>query len=1557
MKLFSATLSPPVLLLLIGILIVLIIVLMLIVLWRTRTKQEAAGAEPEAAPEAPAEPAPTVVLEKKETVAIVPAAQTSSSISSAVSFLRENSAGMGGRYRTPWFLVLGAAGSGKSTLLEHSGISLSLREGATNFGVSHGIQWRFFDAGVILDVPGDFFLRAGHAGSDERSFKTLLRNLVKHRPQRPIDGVVLAIPCSELVGPDAISAPVMEQRAAQIFDKLWMIEKWVGLSFPVYVIVTKCDMVPGFSSLARQLPSRYRREMFGWSNPYNVEAAFDPVWIDQGFEELAHELNRLQSEVFVEQQEIPDVDGIFLFSGKLHEMAKPLGLYLGQIFKTSAYRESLQFRGFYFIGDAPTEVIEIIEPQRALAAAASYSSSLEPSESLAITGDVLGLTPASHTQAQPAPIFVADLFENKIFPERGLARPVSGVRLSRNRWLVAAQAACLIVTLLLIGGIWFRYSKLARARDEFVPILDHVYEELPKTVTSFTPPTPQPRPADQAGIQAQQQRQRLLQQLNQVLQTKSTGKGLVVNLSDVLFDSGETTLKPVAKVPLAKLSGIISAYPDLKLEIDGYTDNTGGAELNQKLSELRAGAVRDFLVAQGVSSRNVAVRGFGQNDPIAANETPAGRQLNRRVELVVDGNTIAQEHELARATGTAESEATTISQFTPGEDTANSLVRSVQSTSASFRTIFYPTSLVDPMEIRLQRAMVPVFEELVFKSFRQQLLRKGQLLGMPGSTACPQNSAGALAQLDSYQRLCAFKTRLLELEANINIYNVITKPHSGDVHQLAHLEAYLSGNDLGLDENLQKHTHIFDLALELAHGDPINPHDVAQGIAVETMSSLTQKLFEEWFPSNPILVRLATIREKIDQLDDSQTAADLTELDEALKTVKANLANPQFDWLSEECFQLTPELSAVTNDVIQESKYFLRDKSEWLRTFVTDTGKAECNQATHQDQRTRLTGALLKVDNGVVHLSDSADKLRAYLEDVLKQPFAQRDRPDEIKLKGAAQQLIWNKDLLQEATTLEAQYQHFIKAELADVPPDLQEIFQIVALGRLEDGILELVAQAEKLEALPPSDDPEVSIVPELLSFQDAAPYLDTLLRQLQGLELDSGYEEVLNVSVHQASSLLARIDASFQAQSPYETPGQGFNRWNIDNTAIWAGFGAHNSNEISQYVLFQRQQAQQYATRAASLVNFLQGRTATGSKDTARLLSKWHGIVDDLQKFNTKVPGTSLAGLEDFIGVDMEKVTPDNCQPAVVTASGNNFFALRQDALSRSLYNRCRQLSEQNAVRLYTSIAKLFNAQLAGKFPFSPPPQEQTPSEADPADIEKLYSLLDSSSKSIHAGLQKGEFGDSYATVLSFLNQLDGLRPVFSALLTGQPDSAPAFDFIPVFRVNQGREINGNEIIDWTLQVGSESFRYRDPERTGRWNFGDPVKLSLRWAKDSPQRPASVRVDSDSKSSSGSLLFEYHDSWSLLRMILLHRPVPTDFDRMVDPDPQTLVFTVADTTSANPSTGTGDNSTPRTKVFVRIKLRSPGKPDNLRLRNFPTEAPDLNQSQARGASAGGNYQ
>jgi outer membrane protein OmpA-like peptidoglycan-associated protein len=135
-------------------------------------------------------------------------------------------------------------------------------------------------------------------------------------------------------------------------------------------------------------------------------------------------------------------------------------------------------------------------------------------------------------------------------------------------------------------------------------------------------------------------RVQLLKQFNDVLQTRDTARGLIVNMSDVLFDTAKSTLRPAAREKLAKVAGIVSGHPGLKLDVEGYTDSVGSDAYNQELSEKRGNSVRDYLVQQGMPNSSVTSKGLGETLPVASNDTAQGRQQNRRVELVISGEVI-----------------------------------------------------------------------------------------------------------------------------------------------------------------------------------------------------------------------------------------------------------------------------------------------------------------------------------------------------------------------------------------------------------------------------------------------------------------------------------------------------------------------------------------------------------------------------------------------------------------------------------------------------------------------------------------------------------------------------------------------------------------------------------------------------------------------------------------------------------------------------------------------------------------------------------------------------
>ena len=183
-----------------------------------------------------------------------------------------------------------------------------------------------------------------------------------------------------------------------------------------------------------------------------------------------------------------------------------------------------------------------------------------------------------------------------------------------------------------------RADEAARAQAE----LAATREQLLKTETDLvrTREAATKSEADRFRRTATAQRTQLLQQLARILETKDSSRGLVINMADVLFDVGKFDLRTSTREKLAKLSGVVLAYPGLKFDIEGHTDNTGSDAVNLELSRRRAEAVRSYLAEQGLSATNITARGFGKNGPVAGNGTAADRQKNRRVENVVSGEII-----------------------------------------------------------------------------------------------------------------------------------------------------------------------------------------------------------------------------------------------------------------------------------------------------------------------------------------------------------------------------------------------------------------------------------------------------------------------------------------------------------------------------------------------------------------------------------------------------------------------------------------------------------------------------------------------------------------------------------------------------------------------------------------------------------------------------------------------------------------------------------------------------------------------------------------------------
>ncbi|HYC53261.1 MAG TPA: type VI secretion protein IcmF/TssM N-terminal domain-containing protein [Gemmatimonadaceae bacterium] len=348
----------------------------------------------------------------------------------------------------PWFMLVGADGSGKKTILANNGLPLpwgppievdSLRKDAG--------KWWLYDDAVVLEAP------AAAPGATEGSstlppdqtvvdssigWSTLLHMLRRERPDSPLNGIIVTISCADLL--DArLDSQKMEEQAERIRVFLERTRRFLGVRLPLHVLVTKCDTMPGFRSFTESVPEARRQDIFGWSNPNDPEMKFEPGWVDDGFTELQRQLADLRDEMLAAPEQVRDSVGVFVFESEFSEIQEALKSFVARLMPIGERRPSLFFRGFYFTGDV------IDEKERALSTTLTEREGKRPTSSR-ISAEI--------AKEPHRMVFLRSLFADKIFKEAGLARAAAKLRFARDRRVVIAQAAAILIAIGGGFGLW-----------------------------------------------------------------------------------------------------------------------------------------------------------------------------------------------------------------------------------------------------------------------------------------------------------------------------------------------------------------------------------------------------------------------------------------------------------------------------------------------------------------------------------------------------------------------------------------------------------------------------------------------------------------------------------------------------------------------------------------------------------------------------------------------------------------------------------------------------------------------------------------------------------------------------------------------------------------------------------------------------------------------------------------------------------------------------------------------------------------------------------------------
>ena len=400
--------------------------------------------------------------------------------------LREKLASSRFLYRVPWYLMVGESGSGKTAIAETlagAGCESIGADGETP-------HWLLLDRAVLIDLPGAAFLAeddvegkqeaAGDTAkapeskvraapkreASQHAWRTFLRLAARFRPRQPLNGVILTVPAKELLA--AASEPEHRDRPRRLnalARRFSDIQRLTGLRLPVYVLVTKCDAVPGFGSFARTVFESSRMgnvrlsdEMFGWSNPYSLENDYSSAWVGEAFDETHEMLLQRQLEMMAAATSADAADGVLQFPFEIERLREPLRALLDVVFRNTAYSSPHLLRGIFFCGAHNV-------PVKGLLASDYVHSEIEPG--------------ATADTSRSGIVFARGLFESKIFEEQFLATPVRSGYLSGNRSVQLAQiAACALVVLIALG-LYRAYSRIDNLEQSTInPVLNSLTGSL-----------------------------------------------------------------------------------------------------------------------------------------------------------------------------------------------------------------------------------------------------------------------------------------------------------------------------------------------------------------------------------------------------------------------------------------------------------------------------------------------------------------------------------------------------------------------------------------------------------------------------------------------------------------------------------------------------------------------------------------------------------------------------------------------------------------------------------------------------------------------------------------------------------------------------------------------------------------------------------------------------------------------------------------------------------------------------------------------------------------------
>lgn len=880
---------------------------------------------------------------------------------------------------------------------------------------------------------------------------------------------------------------------------------------------------------------------------------------------------------------------------------------------------------------------------------------------------------------------------------------------------------------------------------------------------------------------------------------------------------------------------------------------------------------------------------------------------------------------------------------------------------------FYPWSWGHPVDAEIQRAMVPALRVLVLERFEAQLEQRAaqitdvQQRYLVDTTADTQATIipgvairRSIETLPAYKQQRAFVDDITALQLHIDQYIQLSTPgNPGSLQTVAELDSFLNHRPvLILPEGAT--SPVFDEALAQTTWRAFHYSARDQRNAATRHEAMSVDLFQAAIEHNRIREAADALILALNRMSGAKPSYEQIRMaQQAFSALNAALADPDLVWVGRPDFAIPPRIAQVTTSPLGRTAYLPDSLRPTLELLAQESYQRLMNSL--MAARTSITGAIFEVKDGRLALSQKAQETQLGLDNLLTissggvpsqnpltggqgsstalsaaintaaVPQGLGGPPATIQAYGG--NITWNKAALDAAAAQPANLKQYLEQGLGNAPAALQASLGDVARERAGVTIETAIAAAESPgPRLPPEPQIDADLKPAVARFTAVSPTLRNLLDSLQALRITGAFSRLRAATDLQALTLLGAIDHAFNREAPYQPRTSAFDRWNGTADPAVVIFAADTKDDLPETLAAQRERLRLYASLAAPLVDFLNAANTTTS--TSTVLRRWRGITAALKQYDAKAPTNSVSVLESYISTEFGKARVSNgCLPGAATfpRGTSDYFTQVYFELRDSLHARCIALLGAQQTSAYDLVATRFNRELAHRYPFTGFDSNQS-AEADSGDAVRLYQLYAQNAGLLAAVTSKDE--------KAFLRDLGTGQPLFSAL-GGIP--ANSVDFTAKFRTAREHEIGGEQIVDWTMQVGPDTIRSSDPERKLTWTVGQPITLTLRWAANAPYVPTAART-AYSRANSAGVTYTFTGNWALLRLLQTFSAPATAWHTQTHDG--LLLFRIPETGAATSKLQT--RAIGEARVYLRVTLFVPGKQDAVAAPQFPlpSEAP-----------------